>query len=51
MGRFWVVEMGDYPLGVDGKGKPGSRIRILTDTNGDGRYDQSQVFYDGSYAR
>ena len=22
-GKFWVVEMGDYPLGVDGKGKPG----------------------------
>ena len=21
-GRLWVVEMGDYPLGVDGKGKP-----------------------------
>src|SRR5207302_7649227 len=22
-GRLWVVEMGDYPRGVDGKGKPG----------------------------
>ncbi|MFO0929349.1 MAG: hypothetical protein U0736_20370 [Gemmataceae bacterium] len=22
-GRLWVVEMGDYPLGIDGKGKPG----------------------------
>src|SRR5262249_47461557 len=21
-GRLWVVEMGDYPLGTDGKGKP-----------------------------
>src|SRR5208337_2069520 len=20
-GKFWVVEMGDYPLGIDGKGK------------------------------
>ena len=24
-GKLWVVEMGDYPLGVDGKGKPGGR--------------------------
>src|SRR5690242_19273812 len=22
-GRLWVVEMVDYPLGLDGKGKPG----------------------------
>ena len=22
-GKLWVVEMGDYPLGIDGKGKPG----------------------------
>src|SRR5580700_1529283 len=25
-GKFWVVEMGDYPLGADGKGKPGGRV-------------------------
>ena len=23
-GRLWVVEMGDYPLGIDGKGKGGA---------------------------
>src|SRR3954469_19825531 len=31
-GRLWVVEMGDYPLGVDGKGAPGGRVKILEDT-------------------
>ena len=46
-GRLWVVEMGDYPKGVDGKGKPGGQIRILEDTNGDGRYDKYTLFLDG----
>ncbi len=45
-GRLWVVEMGDYPLGVDGKGKPGGQVRILEDTNHDGRYDRATVFLD-----
>src|SRR5439155_1717516 len=26
-GKLWVVEMGDYPLGADGKGKGGGRVR------------------------
>jgi putative membrane-bound dehydrogenase-like protein len=43
-GRLWVVEMADYPLGLDGKGKPGGRIRVLEDTDGDGKYDKSTVF-------
>jgi len=46
-GRLWVVEMPDYPMGMDGKGKPGGRVRILEDTNGDGRYDKSTIFADG----
>ena len=46
-GRLWVVEMGDYPLGVDGKGKPGGKVRILEDPDGDGRYDRMTVFLDG----
>ena len=46
-GKLWVVEMGDYPLGLDGKGKPGGVIRYLEDTNGDGIYDKSTVFLEG----
>ena len=46
-GRLWVVEMADYPLGMDGKGKPGGRVRILEDTKGDGHYDKSTIFADG----
>ena len=45
-GKLWVVEMGDYPRGTDGKGRAGGRIRCLEDTNGDGRYDRSTVFLD-----
>jgi putative membrane-bound dehydrogenase-like protein len=46
-GKLWVVEMGDYPLGVDGKGKPGGRIKYLEDTKGTGRYDKATLFLDG----
>lgn len=46
-GRLWVVEMADYPLGMDGKGKPGGRVRVLTDADGDGRYEKSQLFAEG----
>ncbi len=46
-GKFWIVEMGDYPLGLDGKGKPGGIVRYLEDTKGDGHYDKSTVFLDG----
>lgn len=45
-GRLWVVEMRDYPLGMDGNGKPGSRVKYLEDTDGDGRYDKGTVFVD-----
>src|SRR5262249_24074762 len=43
-GKLWVVEMGDYPLGIDGKGKPGGIVKFLEDTDGDGRYDRATVF-------
>jgi len=46
-GKFWVVEMGDYPLGLDNKGKPGGRIKYLEDRDGDGRYDKATIFLDG----
>ena len=44
--KLWVVEMTDYPLGVDGKGKPGGIIKYLEDTNGDGKYIKATVFLD-----
>lgn len=46
-GKLWVVEMADYPNGIDGKGKPGGRVRFLEDANGDGKYDKSTVFLEG----
>ena len=46
-GRLWVVEMRDYPNGMDGKGAPGGRIKVLTDEDGDGRYDKATLFADG----
>ncbi len=46
-GKLWVVEMGDYPLGTDGKGKFGGVVRFLEDKNGDGRYDKETTFLDG----
>ena len=46
-GKLWVVEMADYPLGADGKGKPGGRVRFLEDTDDDGQYDKSTLFAEG----
>ncbi|HEY0552188.1 MAG TPA: PVC-type heme-binding CxxCH protein, partial [Verrucomicrobiae bacterium] len=46
-GRLWVVEMGDYPNGLDGKGKPGGRVRVLEDMDGDGKYDKGTTFLEG----
>ncbi len=45
-GKLWVVEMGDYPLGTDGKGRPGGVVKFLEDTDGDGKYDKTTVFLD-----
>ncbi len=47
LGRLWVVEMADYPLGIDGQGKPGGRIRVLSDADQDGRYDSATLFAEG----
>jgi putative membrane-bound dehydrogenase-like protein len=46
-GKLWVVEMGDYPLGIDGKGTPGGKVLFLEDTNNDGIYDKSTIFLEG----
>ena len=42
-GRIFVVEMPGYPLDR----APTGRIKLLEDTDGDGRYDASRVFADG----
>jgi len=46
-GRLWVLEMPDYPLGMDGNGKPGGVVKILTDSHGDGHYDKAITFMEG----
>lgn len=46
-GRLWVAEMNDYGQGVYEKFKQHGRIRTLRDADGDGEFDQSEVFLDG----
>lgn len=46
-GRLWVVEMHDYPTGMDGNYKPGGRVKLLSDRNADGKYEHSVLFLDG----
>ncbi len=43
-GRLWVVEMRDYPSGLDGRGKPGGVVKVLEDRDADGRYETATVF-------
>jgi len=47
-GRMWVVEMRGYMPDLDGNGEdaPVGRVVVLTDRNGDGRYDESKVVLD-----
>ncbi len=46
-GRMFVVEMRDYPYGFGTERKPGGTIRLLEDTDGDGRADRSVLFAEG----
>ena len=46
-GRLWVIEMSDYPMGLDGRGKSGGRVRILEDRDSDGHYEFSSLFAEG----
>ncbi len=45
-GNAFVIEMGDYPYDAQ-PGRFKGRIRLLKDTNGDGKPDHSHVFADG----
>lgn len=45
-GRMWVCEMADYPIGKFGGMEPAGRIKVLTDKDGDGKYDEAKVFLD-----
>lgn len=46
-GKLWVAEMHDYPQGLDGNFKPGGRVKLLSDANGDGRFDSATTFLEG----
>jgi putative membrane-bound dehydrogenase-like protein len=51
-GRLWVVEMADYPNGMEYRvpgdkiGVPGGRVKVLDDVDGDGKYDKATLFLD-----
>jgi putative membrane-bound dehydrogenase-like protein len=45
-GRMWVVEMRDYPLGPPDGQPPQSRIKLLEDCDGDGRFEKATTFAD-----
>lgn len=44
-GRFWITESLEYPRREPGKGK--DRIKVLEDTDGDGKADKFTVFAEG----
>jgi len=45
-GRMYVVEMRDYPYGFGPERKPGGTVRLLEDTDRDGKFDRSTLFAD-----
>lgn len=46
-GRLWVVELYEYPMGAPEGQKPRDRIKILEDTDADGKADKVHVWADG----
>jgi putative membrane-bound dehydrogenase-like protein len=44
-GRFWITESLEYPRKAPGPGK--DRVKVLEDTDGDGKADKFTVFMDG----
>jgi putative membrane-bound dehydrogenase-like protein len=45
-GRLWVVELYEYPTGAGPGQTPRDRIKVLEDTNADGRADRVHVWAD-----
>ena len=45
-GRLWVIETVDYPNEIKDGDKGDDRIKILEDTDGDGKADKSTIFAD-----
>ena len=45
-GRLWVIETVDYPNEIKDDDKGDDRIKILEDTNGDGKADKITIFAD-----
>ncbi|MDB6026061.1 MAG: putative rane-bound dehydrogenase [Verrucomicrobiales bacterium] len=47
-GKLLVVEMHDYPCGMDGDFKvPGGRVKLLSSSKNNGQYDKATTFVDG----
>ena len=44
-GRVWITESIEYPRLAPGKGR--DRVKVLEDTNGDGKADKATVFAEG----
>jgi putative membrane-bound dehydrogenase-like protein len=49
-GALFVAEMNDYNRPPEQSTPPRGRVRRLTDTNGDGFFDQSSIYLDGLVA-
>lgn len=45
-GRLWVSCMINYPQWLPGSAKPGDKLFIFEDTDGDGMADECKTFYD-----
>lgn len=46
-GRLWVIETVDYPNEIKEDDKGDDRIKIIEDTNGDGKADKTTIFAEG----
>ena len=44
-GRIWITESFEYPRREPGKGR--DRVKVLEDTNGDGKVDKTSIFAEG----